>query len=212
MKAKTYFFRLLIAFLTFLISFGIYAAWSILAANTHQSDIASSKVKLASVVTETHNSNDEFEAVCCPKQTGNVTVTVKKFISKEGDKCYRYTTKNDTNLAIQGIDIGLDSTTDSSQLSTFPKGWSVNKFNGGTTESPNSVSMVEAYTEEESDKIYISPKSFWVEPGKSSSFHVCMQNDWDSTYETASWKIYKYDGSYGYIKGKLISKILSKVY
>ena len=205
MKAKTYFFRLSIAFLTFLISIGVYVAWNVFPANTHQSNITSSKVELASAVTETYNSNDKSEAVCCPKQTGNVIVTVKRFISKTGDKCYRYTVKNDTNLAVQGIDVGIDSTTDSSQLKTFPKGWSVNEFNGGTIESPNSTSMVEAYTEEESDKIYILPKTFWVEPGKSSSFHVCMQSKWDSTYETASWKIYKYDGSYGYIKGRLMS-------
>lgn len=209
MKAKTYSFRLLIALITFLLSIGVYTVWYNVQINTnaHQINIAAPQIELVPSVTETDNSNDKFEAVCCPKQTGNVTVTVKRFVSKKGDKCYQYTVKNDTNLPLQTIDIGTDSV-GSTELNTLPKGWSVDEVKDGAVgavEDSKSNSMVEAYLQEESDQIYISPKSFWVEPGESGSFHVCMKSKWDSTYQTSSWEIYKYDGSFASIRGKLIN-------
>lgn len=207
MKAKTYFFRLLITLLTFLFSIGVYAVWRNLQANTniHQINIAAPQIELAPSITETDNSNDKFEAVCCLKQTGNVTVTVKRFVSKKGDKCYRYIVKNNTNLPLQTIDIGTDFV-GSTELNTLPKGWSVDEVGGrGAIEAPGSNSMVDAYTAEDSEKIYISPKSFWVEPRESGSFHVCMKSKWDSTYQTSSWEIYKYDGSFASMRGKLIN-------
>ncbi len=181
MKARTYLFRLTITLLTFLFSIGVYAVWYNYQANTHphQSSIPTRQIKLAPSITETEDSNHKFESVCCPKQTGNVTVSVKKFVSKKGDKCYRYTVKNDTNLPLQTIDIGTDSV-GSTELNTLPKGWSVDEVGDrGAIEAPGSNSMVDAYLQEESNQIYISPKSFWVEPSESGSFHVCMKRKWD---------------------------------
>lgn len=205
MKAKTYFFRSVIALLTFLFSIGVYAVWYNLQenTNTHQRSITVPQIELMPSVSEIDDSNHKFAADCCSKQTDNVTVSVKRFVSLKGDKCYRYTVKNNTNFAIQTIDIGLDST-DSTELNTLPKGWFVDELgDGGAVEASNSTSMVEAYLQEESDQIYITPKLFWVEPEKSGSFDVCMKGKWDSSYQTSSWSIYKYDCSYSSIKGKL---------
>lgn len=207
MKAKTYFFCLSIALLTFLFSISVYAVWYNHQADTnkHQSEIVASRMELLPSVTETDDSNHRFEADCCSKQTDAVTVNVKRFVSMKGDKCYRYTVKNDTNLPLQTIDIGTDSV-GSTELNTLPKGWSVDEVGGrGAIEAPGSNSMVDAYLQEESNQIYISPKSFWVEPSESGSFHVCMKSKWDSTYQTSSWEIYKYDGSFASIRGKLVN-------
>jgi hypothetical protein len=209
MKAKTYFFRLLITLLTFLFGIGVYAVWFNLQANTntHQSNVASPQIELVPSIAETDNSSNKFEAVCCFKQlTGNVTVNVKRFVSKKGDKCYQYTVKNNTNQEIRGVDIGIDPNTDSTELNTLPKGWSVDEINGGTVEVPNSNSMVEAYLQEESDQIYITTKgrTFLVDAGKTGSFYVCMESKWDSTYQTSHWKAFMEHENFD-LTGKLIN-------
>ncbi len=208
MKTKTYSFRLLIALVTFLFSIGVYAVWYNVQenTNTHQISIDAPRIELAESATEIDDSSDKFEADCCPKQlTGDVTVNVKRFVSKKGDKCYRYTVKNTTNRKIIGIDIGTDPI-GSTELNDLPKGWSVDEVNGGTIEASKSNSMVEAYLQEESNQIYITtkPQTFLVGAGKTDSFYVCMKSEWDSTYQTSHWKAFmefeKFD-----LSGKLIN-------
>ncbi len=209
MKTKTYSFRLLIALVTFLFSIGVYAVWYNVQANTntHQISIDAPRIELAESATETDDSSDKFEADCCPKQlTGNVTVNVKRFVSKKGDKCYRYTVKNNTNQQIRGIDIGTDPI-GSTELNDLPKGWSVDDIGGmGAIEAPGSNSMIEAYLQEESNQIYITtkPLTFLVDAGKIDSFYVCMESKWDSTYQTSHWKAFMEHEKFD-LSGKLIN-------
>jgi len=198
MKAKTYFFRLLITLLTFLFSIGVYAVWRNLQTNTniYQINIAAPQIESVPLVTETDDSHNKLESVCCSKQLiGNVTVNVKRFVSKKGNKCYRYAVKNNTNQEIRGIDIGVEKITDLAELIALPLGWSESTKRAGFEESRNSKSLVEPIATEDQDNIFITTKSFQVETGKTNSFYVCMQNKWDSNYQTSHWIAYMYDGS-----------------
>lgn len=198
MKAKTYFFRLLITLLTFLFSIGVYAVWRNLQANTntHQISIAAPQIELVPSITETDNSSDKFEAVCCRKQlTGNVTVNVKRFVSKKDNKCYRYTVKNNANLEVTWIDIGKDKPTDLNELVSLPLGWTrapEDDYERIFVELPNSKSSVEPIATEEQNNIYISTKPLRIQPGKTDSFDVCMQSTWDKRYETSHWVAHMY--------------------
>jgi hypothetical protein len=188
MKAKTYFFRLLITLLTFLFSIGVYAVWRNLQANTniHQISIVDPLIELPSA-TEIDDSSNKFEAACCRKQlTGNVTVNVKRFVSKRGNKCYRYTVKNNANLEVTWIDIGKDKPTDLNELVSLPLGWREGSMEDERpfVELSNSRSLVEPIATEEQNNIYISTKALRIQPGKTGSFDVCMQSTWDKRYET----------------------------
>lgn len=207
MRAKNYFFRLLITLLTFLFSIGIYTVWRNLEANTNTQRIntATPQIELAPSVTETHNSN-KLEFVCCRKQlTGNVTINVKRFVSKKGNKCYRYTVKNSANLEVTWIDIGKDKITDLNELVSLPLGWTnapEDDYERIFVELPNSKSSIEPIATEEQNNIYISTKALRIQPGKTGSFDVCMKSKWDKRYETSHWVAHMYyEGSD--ITGKL---------
>jgi hypothetical protein len=63
--------------------------------------------------------------------------------------------------------------------------------------------LIEAWAAEDQDRIFIMTKSFQVNAGKTNSFYVCMQNKWDSNYQTSHWVAYMSDGSD--VVGKLIN-------
>ncbi|MDQ3323002.1 MAG: hypothetical protein M3525_11340 [Acidobacteriota bacterium] len=207
MKAKSWFFRLSITLLTFLLGIGVYAIWynSPKTINTRQNNTVSTHIELAPSAGEAGNSNNKIETNSCRKQlTGNVTVKVKKFVSKKGSNCYRYTIKNNTNQEIRGIDIGTEKETDLAELVQLPSGWIfAPSINGRFVELRNSKSLVEPIACEEQNNIYISAKSFHLKAGKTGSFPVCMQGKWDSTYQTSHWVAFMSEGED--VAGKLIS-------
>lgn len=208
MKAKSWFLRLSITLLTFLFGIGAYAVLysSPSSINTQQNNTASAQIELAPSANETDKSNNKLEAISCRKQlTGNVTVEAKKFVSKKGSNCYRYTVSNDTNQELRGIDIGIEKETFSAELVKLPSGWIfAPDINGKPfVELRNSKSVVEPIAPEEQNNIFISAKSFHLKAGKTASFPVCIQSKWDSTYQTSHWLAYMYDGSY--VAGKLIN-------
>ncbi len=125
MKAKSWFLRLAITLLTFLFGIGAYAVLysSPSSINTEQNNTASTQIELVPSANETGNSNNKIEAVGCRKQlTGKVIVKVKRFVSKKGNNCYRYTVDNNTNQQLRGIDIGLEKETFSAELVESPSG------------------------------------------------------------------------------------------
>jgi hypothetical protein len=129
---------------------------------------------------------------------------VKRFISNKGNKCYRYTVTNNTNQEIRGIDIGTEKSTDLAELVELPLGWSEStKDDAAFEESSKSKSLIEPIGVEEQDNIFITTKSFQLEAGKTNSFHVCMQNKWDSNYQTSHWIAYMTGGTD--LAGKLIN-------
>jgi hypothetical protein len=210
MKAKSWILRLSIALLTFLFGIGAYAVWfhSPSSINTQQNNIASTQIGLVPFANKADNSNNKFEAVKCRKQlTGNVTVEVKKFVSKKGSNCYRYIVKNNTDQEIRGIDIGTEKETDLAELVDLPSGWIfAPDINGKPfVEIRNSKSLVEPIACEEQNNIYISAKSFHLKAGETGSFPVCMQSKWDSTYQTSHWIAYMSGGVDSDIAGKLIN-------
>jgi hypothetical protein len=206
MKAKKHIFHLIIALLTFLFSISVYAAWSNFQEdkNTGQSNTAFPMNEELQVAKEIDNSNANKITYCSKGEAnGNVAVKVKRFISRKGNKCYRYTVKNNTNQEIRGITVGQEKSTDLTELVELPLGWSESPVNHGLDEARNSKSLIEAWAAEDQDNIFIMTKSFQVGAGKTNSFYVCMQNKWDSNYQTSHWIAYMYDGSD--ITGKLIN-------
>ncbi|HXG84081.1 MAG TPA: hypothetical protein VNI84_08645 [Pyrinomonadaceae bacterium] len=208
MKATSWFFRLSITFLTFLFGIGAYAIWynSQTSVNTRQINLVPTQIELVPSANETDNSNNKLKTISCRKQlTGNVTVEVKRFVSKKGSNCYRYTVKNNTNQELRGIDIGAEKETDLAELVELPSGWIfAPDINGKPfVELRNSKSLVEPIACEEQNNIFISAKSFHLKAGKTGSFPVCMQSKWDSTYQTSHWIAYMFDGSD--VAGKLIN-------
>ncbi len=206
MKAKKHIFHLIIALLTFLFSISIYAAWSNIQEdkNTRQSNTASPTSKVLPVVKEIDNSNAGKIIACLKVEAkGNIDVKVKRFISSKGNKCYRYAVTNNTNQEIRRIDVGIEKSTDLAELVEIPLGWSESPVKHGFDEARNSKSLIEAIAVEEQNNIIITTKSFQVKAGKTNSFYVCMQNKWDSNYQTSHWIAYMYDGSD--IAGKLIN-------
>lgn len=206
MKAKTYIFRLTSALLTFLFSIGVYAVWNKSQANknTLQTNIAAPISEVLPAVKEIDNLNADKITSCSKGEVkGNVVVKVKRFISSKGNKCYRYTVKNNTNQEIRGVDVGTEKSTDLAELVELPLGWSESPINHALVESPNSKSLIEAWAAEDQDRIFIMTKSFQVNAGKTNSFYVCMQNKWDSNYQTSHWIAYMSGGSD--VVGKLIN-------
>ncbi len=206
MKTKTYIFRLTIALLTFLFSIGVYAVWNNSQANknTLQTNIALPISEALPVVNEIDNSNADKTTSCSKVEAkGNIDVKVKRFISSKGNKCYRYAVTNNTNQEIRGIDVGTEKSTDLAELIEIPLGWSESSIKHGFDEARNSKSLIEAIAVEEQNNIFITTKSFQVDARKTNSFYVCMQNKWDSNYQTSHWIAYMYDGSD--IAGKLIN-------
>jgi hypothetical protein len=206
MRVKTYIFRLLISLLTFLFSIGAYAVVSNFQENknTQQSKISLPISKALPVIKEIDNSNADKEAFCSKRELkGDVTVKVKRFVSSKGNKCYRYTVKNNTNQEIRGINVGTEKSTDLAELVEIPLGWSESPIKHGFDETRNSKSVIEAIAVEEQNNIFITTKSFQVEAGKTNSFYVCMQNKWDSNYQTSHWIAYMTGGTD--LAGKLIN-------
>jgi hypothetical protein len=206
MKVKTYIFRLLISLLTFLLSIGVYTVLSNFQENknTHQSKISLPMSKALPVIKEIDNSNADKVTSCSKGELkGDVTVKVKRFVSSKGNKCYRYTVKNNTDQEIRGIDVGTEKSTDLAELVEIPLGWSESPIKYGLKESGGSKSLIEAWAAEGQDKIFITTKTFQVETGKTNGFYVCMQNKWDSNYQTSHWMAYMQDGSD--LAGKLIN-------
>jgi hypothetical protein len=207
MKPKTYIFRLTIALLTFLFSISVYAAWNNSQANKNilQNNIVSPISEVLPIVKETDNSNADKITSCSKVELkGNVAVKVERFISSKGNKCYRYTVTNNTNQEIRGIDVGTEKSTDLAELVELPLGWSEStKDEAAFEESPNSKSLIEPIVVEEQENIFITTKSFQVDAGKTNNFYVCMQNKWDTNYQTSHWIAYMSDGSD--VVGKLIN-------
>ena len=207
MKVKTYIFRLLISLLTFLFSIGVYAVLSNFQENknTHQSKISLPIGKALPVIKEIDNSNADKVTSCTKGELkGDVTVKVKRFVSSKGNKCYRYTVKNNTDQEIRGIDVGTEKSTDLAELVEIPLGWSVSTSDKvAFDEIRNSKSSIEPIAVEEQNNIFITTKSFQVDAGKTNSFYVCMQNKWDSNYQTSHWIAYMTGGTD--LAGKLIN-------
>ncbi len=128
------------------------------------------------------------------QQTANtVTVKVQSYISPEGKKCYQYTVENNAAAPVVGLDIGVEQASDQAELNTLPDGWSLapeEDNERSLAEAVNSTSKVEAVATEEQVKYFVTTKAFRANPGETRGFYVCMQSDWDSTYQTAHWIAY----------------------
>lgn len=206
MKAKFCIFYFAVVLATFLFSIGVYAVWNNFQANinTHQSNAAQPVTENLPAAKEINNSNDD-KVISCSKRKlqEHIAVKAKRFISRKGSKCYRYTVENNTSQEIRGIYVGTEKSTDLAELVELPLGWSESPANPGLIESSDSKSLIEAWSAEGQDKIFILTKSFQVEAGKTNSFFVCVQNRWDSNYQTSHWIAYLHDGSD--LAGKLIN-------
>ena len=132
------------------------------------------------------------------QQTGSVTVKVQNYVSPEGKKCYQYTVENNADRPVVGVDVGLEQASDQAELNTLPDGWLVapeEDYERSLVEAANSTSLVEVIVTEEQVKYFVKTKVFRANSGETRGFHVCMTNDWDSSYQTAHWVAYLMGGS-----------------
>ncbi len=124
-----------------------------------------------------------------------VIVGVANYVSSENIKCYLYTAENMGGIPIVRLEIGLESNSDLTELSSLPRGWTVDPEVGGAVHNQSFPTTVRAFTAEESDRYYMTTNPFRVNAGKARSFSVCMQSDWDQTYKTSHWIAHFLDGS-----------------
>ncbi len=137
-----------------------------------------------------------------PLPTPDVAVKVASYISSESHNCYQYTVENNSGTPIVGVDIGINPDSDSTELDSLPRGWTVDIVEGGVVGDMNVPSMVEAFSAEENNKFYVSTSAFRANTSESRGFSVCMTGAWDNTYKTAHWKAYFMDGTF--VTGQLI--------
>lgn len=133
-------------------------------------------------------------AKAVPLPTPSVTIGVATYTSSENHKCYQYNVENNSGLPIVGVDIGLDQDSGTTQLNSLPRGWSVDD-SGAAVHDSSIPTMVEVFTAEESDQVYITTAAFRANSGEARGFSVCMQSKWDQTYKTSKWNAYYMDGT-----------------
>lgn len=142
-----------------------------------------------------HNEQQTEVITPAQQQTGAVTVKVQNYVSPEGKKCYQYTVENNVDRPLVRLEIGTNQSTDETELVTLPRWWVDPEDAPGLREASDSASMVDAFRAEEQDNYFVSTKAFRANAGETRGFHVCMQSDWDSSYQTAHWIAYIMDGS-----------------
>ena len=169
-------------FVMFVISLAVLSVFTIITLNSKTEAVVPDK--------------EQNEAVNPAQQTNAVIVKVQNYVSPEGKKCYQYTVENNADRPIVGVKIGKEESSDQNELLTLPMWW--REGSSDTTnlvEASDSLSMVEVIGTEDQNNLYVSTKVFRANQGETRGFHVCMQSDLDSTYQTAHWVAYMMDGS-----------------